>query len=173
MALRGVSWNGADRPGALGVAVEATVGDVLVVEIDNGDDPPLPIRSVEVARPGWEMVAVVPDGVATLHVGDPRREAAEFDIQLYEDDLIHRARTVATVGPLVEQEAAPLAFIDRASLWAGLVVLVVGLAGLTIRLIRSVPPVEPPSEGPDHRAAVAQRTDEARDTKAGEVPRAG
>ncbi len=155
--LRSVSWNGSDRPGVLGIAVDSVVGDQLIIEIDNGDDPPLPVTGVSVSRPGWEMVAVVPEGGATLYVGDASRAPADFDVQLYADDLTDRASATATVGPLVEQAPPPLALVDRAALFAGLVVLVGGLAGLTVRLVRSVPEVDPPddpeADAPDDTAA--------------------
>lgn len=155
--LRSVDWSGADRPGEVGIAVDTVVGDTLVVEIDNGDDPPLPVDALRLSRPGWELVAVVPEGGATLHVGDPRRAMADFDLQLYADDLTQRAVAVATVGPLVEQAPAPLAMVDRAALLAGLVVLVGGLAGLTVRLLRSVPD----GEDPENDAEEAVSDDEA------------
>ena len=53
--------SGAERPGAMAVAVDAPMGDRLVVEIDNGDDPPLPVTGVTVLRPRFELVAVLPE----------------------------------------------------------------------------------------------------------------
>jgi|GEM_PF-2205969 len=149
LPLRSVGWEGADRPGAIGIAVDQVVGDTLVVEIDNGDDPPLPVSGMSVSRPGWELVAVLPETGATLHVGDPRRAPADFDLQLYADDLTARATAEATVGPLEAQAPAPLALIDRAALLAGLVVLIGGLGGLTVRLLRSVPEADPESPEPE------------------------
>lgn len=139
LPLRSLGWTGADRPGSLGIGVDTVVGDQLIIEIDNGDDPPLPIDGLQLARPGWEMVAVVPEGGALLHGGDPRRAHADFDLQLYEDSLTEAASEEATVGPLSMRAPAPLALIDRASLMAGLAVLVAGLAALTVRLVHAVP----------------------------------
>ena len=143
LPLRSVSWNGADRPGHLGIAIDEVIGDHLIIEIDNGDDPPLPVDGLELTRPGWELVAVLPDAGAVLHGGDPRRSEADFDLQLYQDSLTEAAVEEATVGPLVEHAPAPLALIDRASLLAGLAMLVAGLAALTVRLVRVVPAPAP------------------------------
>lgn len=168
--LRSVHWSGSERPGSLGIAVDSVIGDTLVVEIDNGDDPPLPLSGVSVSRPGWELVAVLPEGGATLHVGDLGRELADFDLQLYADDLTQRATAVATVGPLEAQAPAPLALIDRAALLAGLVVLVAGLAGLTVRLLRSVP--APDADDPDDPASEDPSLDTPDPAPADDVPAA-
>lgn len=142
MPRRSVTWNGADRPGTLGMALDDTFGDKLVIFIDNGDDPPLPIDGATVSTPGWEIVTVLPEGTNWLYFGDPRRSPVDFDLMLYSDTLADSATRTATIGPIEAQTPPPLALVDRASLLGGVVVLVVGLAALTIRLLRAVPPPE-------------------------------
>ena len=168
--LRSVSWTGADRPYAIGIGVEEVVGDQLIIEVDNGDDPPLPIHAITLARIGWELVAVVPEDGAVLHGGALNRATADFDLQLYADDLTEAASKEATVGPLQMTAPAPIAFIDRASLLAGLVVLVLGLAALTVRLLRAVPPLAEPPSKDDPSKDVPSKDDPNKDDPSKDVP---
>ena len=58
--MRSLRWVGSDRPGAITVEVDRIVGDELVVELDNGDDPPLPVDEIALTWPAWELLAVLP-----------------------------------------------------------------------------------------------------------------
>jgi hypothetical protein len=137
--LRLVEWHGGERPGTLSIELPGTVVDELVVELDNGDDPPLPLTGADLRWGAWELIADLPDGGATLLVGSRQVEAPEHDLGLLRDQLGRRATAVATVGPLVERTPPPLGGADKIALWAGLLALVGGLALLVLRLVRGVP----------------------------------
>lgn len=150
--LRAADWRAADRPGALSFDLGDAVGDRLVIEIDNGDDPPLPIDGVSATYPAWELIAALPDGGATLRFGDKHRRPPEYDLSLLSPELEGRAEALATLGPLEERAPPPLAVLDKAALFAGIAALVAGLVLLTARLLRAVPEALPAAE-PDSGAA--------------------
>lgn len=137
--LRSVPWHATDRPGTLGVALEQRVGDRLVITIENGDDPPLPVDAVEVRWPAWEIVARLPDEPVALWYGDPRRTAPSYDLALLDGSLRHRAADLALLGDAEATSAAPLTTVDRALVAGGLGILVLGLGGLLVALVRATP----------------------------------
>jgi hypothetical protein len=75
--LRAFTWTGGDRPAKVTLDVNHRLGDTLVVEIENGDDPPLPIETVSASWPGWEVVTRSP-GVAYLWAGIRPSDAARL-----------------------------------------------------------------------------------------------
>ncbi|MEZ4320594.1 MAG: hypothetical protein R3F61_24140 [Myxococcota bacterium] len=147
--LRAFRWRGDDRPTTVSLALNQRVGRTLVVEIDNGDDPPLPIRAIEAAWPGWEVVAVVPEGGAWLVLGDPRLSAPDHDLWLLREELGQRASEVATLGPPEALAPTPLSLMDRGLVAFGVGVMALGLLGLTVVLVRGAP--ERRSPGDDER----------------------
>src|SRR5690606_4333829 len=122
-------------------------GDRLVVTIENGDDPPLPVEAVELRWPAWELVARLPDEPVALWYGDPRRAAPSYDLALLDGSLRHRAAAPAALGEAEATRAAPLGAIDRALVAGGVGVLVLGLAGRLLALIHATPE-DPDSEPP-------------------------
>lgn len=138
-SLRAIPWHGDDRPGKVAVDVDAVVGDVLWVGIDNGDNPPLAVTAVEVTVPAWELVARLPEAPVRLVWGDPRLDAPAYDFALVGDDVTWRARAVATVGEPAPLAPPGLSGGDKALLAVGIAVLALGLLGLVVRLVRGLP----------------------------------
>lgn len=150
--LRSYAWTGRDRPERLTLDVRKRIGDTLVVAIDNGDDPPLPIEGIEITWPAWEVVAWVPADGARLVYGDPGLERPDYDLVLLQRELEERRLEVHALGSQQPLEPAPPTAWDRIVLAGGVGVLVLGLLGLTLALIRAVPeareePEEPAPEG--------------------------
>lgn len=137
--LRVFRWLGADRPTALALDVDALVGDQLYVDIDNRDNAPLPITGVDLSWPEWELVLFLPEGGARLVYGDPRLSAPSYDLGLIGDEVDRRAVAVGALGPGADLSPPSLSRFDQAVLLVGLLSLVVGLAGLTLGLLRRVP----------------------------------
>jgi len=150
--LRSVLWEGADRPSTLPIYVGRPVGRQLVVSIDNGDDPPLPVDGITVTEPTWDMVAWLPEGGARLLWGDPDRAPPDYDLALLREDLVHRATTEASLGPARSLDPAPASPWERGLVLAGLSALAAGLVGLVLGLVRAVPP---PEEGDGEGGAAA------------------
>ncbi len=142
--LRTFQWNGQDRPASLTLDLGQAVGAELLLVIDNGDNPPLPITAVAFTRPNWELVAWVPEDGASLRYGNARVAPPSYDLALLRSELLQRPMVKASLddpqalGPPVRSRFESLA------LFAGIAVLVAGLAGLTLSLLRGVPASAPP-----------------------------
>lgn len=145
--LRSFDWVGADRPLSVAMGLDRVVGGTLVVEIHNGDDPPLPISRILGSGPAWELLTVLPAETVFLYGGHPDGRVPIYDLGLLEDSLRARATGTAALGPLQELEPPPPSWLDRAMVLAGIGVLLLGLLVLTLRLLRGVPEPE------DHRPA--------------------
>ncbi len=144
--LRSFEWVGADRPVTMTLDVGAVIGDRLLVTIDNGANPPLPITGVRGTWPRWEVVARLPDGGAELWYGSPRATAPRYDLAEVRDDVLARATVEATLDAPREVAPPERSWWDRLIVLAGLGVLGLGLLALTISLLRAVPEPES-SEG--------------------------
>ena len=145
MPIRTLRWIGGQRPGQLALSVRQPVPSTLVIEIDNGDDPPLPVDDIQVTVPSWELVTMLPPGPTRLYHGNPKLPTPDYDLALLEPLLASRVVQRATLGPA---EAAPrraLSWLDRAMLATGIGILAVGLMWLLADLIRRTP--APPAEG--------------------------
>lgn len=142
--IRAVRWRGGERPGALAINVGQPVGDSFLITIDNGDDPPLQIDDLQVHLPGWEIVAVLPQGPVRLYHGDQDRDPPDYDLVLLADQLRRRALTEATVGAPAPVARRSLSLLDRLVLAAGMGALAIGLAALLLDLLRRAPAVAPP-----------------------------
>jgi len=137
--IRSIRWMATDRPNRLGIEVGGRVGDTLVISIDNGDDPPLPIQDIEVRWPAWELIAVLPEGDVDLYSGDPRRTAPDYDLVLLSQEVRIRAVNVATVGERMAVAPPPISGMDKGLLAGGVALLILGLAGLLLTLLGSTP----------------------------------
>jgi hypothetical protein len=137
--LRSFEWVGSERPGRLVLDLDRVVGDTLVIEIDNGDDAPLPVDAVLLGWDEVELVAHVPAEGVVLLAGAPRLDPPDYDLALLGDDLNRRALQVAGLGPVEEIAPPAPAPLDRALVLSGVALLVAGLGYLTLRLLRGLP----------------------------------
>jgi hypothetical protein len=160
--LRSYTWVGEDRPGALALDLHQRLSTTLVVEILNGDDPPLPMGQIDADWPSWELIAVLPEGEAELRYGDARLRRPDYDLQLLGDDLTLRAEARAKLGEVRELGAPALHWFDRIAVLGGIGVLGLGLFGLTgLLLLGPVPKEEEDDEGPGEDADPAVEADPA------------
>jgi hypothetical protein len=150
--LRAYDWAGDGLPGQLTMMVHQPVGEELLILIDNGDDPPLPIDTIRVDWPGWEMIAVLPDDGATLLYGNRSVVRPSYDFDLLERSLVARVDQVATLGPEKTRLQVPLSWLDKAMLGGGVGVMALGLLGLALLLLRGGPPPSDEEEMEDDPA---------------------
>jgi hypothetical protein len=137
--VRSWTWSSNGETSGLSLGLYERFGDELIVEIENGDDAPLPIESVSLRAPAWEVVAILPAGGATLVYGDPRARAPGYDLYLVRDRVLRRTPAAAALGP--ERTRVKVASLfDRALAGIGVLVLAVGLGILVFATVRAVPP---------------------------------
>ena len=137
--LRTHYWYGDSEPSAISLQVDSVVGDELIVTIENDSDAPLPITTLEASWQPMELIAYLPEEEVSLVYGNGRATSPEYDLYGMSAELSHRAVTVATLGPREAMKPTPTSFVDRVVLFAGLAILVLGLLGLTLSLLRRIP----------------------------------
>lgn len=142
--VRVYTWSGSERPTTLSVEVGQPLGRELVLTIENGDDPPLPIDGLSASVRSMELVASLPEGGARLVYGDRERPLPEYDLSLLRGELFARATAVANLGARRDLEPTPPTGAERAMVLAGLAALISGLIVLVMGLLRAVPPEVPP-----------------------------
>lgn len=142
--VRASEWRSSGKPARLDLALDGErFGDTLVLRIDNGDNPPLPVGKVTVTGEAWDLLADLPAGGARLVYGDGRLGRPDYDLALLDADVGLRARARATVGPGATLAAPPVPMWDKAVIYAGLAALVAGLLALLAVLLRAPAPPEP------------------------------
>jgi hypothetical protein len=137
--LRVETWTALDGARPHAIDIDQAVGDTLLVQVNEGDDPPLPITRASLSWPTWDLVVDLPASGATLVYGDPMRRAPSYDLDLVRDAMQRRHPPEVPLGPvdaLATRHAAPW---ERALVWIGILGLGAGLAGLLWSVVRSAP----------------------------------
>ncbi|HEY3357319.1 MAG TPA: hypothetical protein VGQ83_28980 [Polyangia bacterium] len=126
----------------------------LTLEIADGDDAPLPLRSVRGRAAAAELYLAAPAGTYELLLGDPDDAPPRYEISRVRDVVLAVAAGEARPGRLEPNPAYTVrARLSQGggpaqlALWAVLGVAVLALAILTLRLARRDTPAEPPSAG--------------------------
>ncbi|MSQ00735.1 MAG: hypothetical protein EXR71_02455 [Myxococcales bacterium] len=132
--LRVVDWRGDGAGTSVAVAVDAIVGRELLVRIDNGDNAPLPVDSVTVSFPEWELRANVPEG-ARLVYGSRVAGQAEYDLGLLSQDLVVRKLAVGALGEAKAIGGPALVAGERFVVLAVVGALALGLLVMVGRLL--------------------------------------
>jgi hypothetical protein len=146
--LRRVRWQGTEQGSELAIAVDAVVGRTLLIQIENGDNPPLPVEAVEVGSPRWELRAKLPGPGARLVYGSPRETYPSYDLMLLRDEVRRMPTAVATLGPETALGGVQASTFDRVVVAAAIAVLALGLLGLLIRVLRGATNPETASTPP-------------------------
>lgn len=140
--VREVTWSGPDTGGTLALDVGQALGRELLVRVDNGDNPPLPVDLLSVTGAVAELYAHLPEGGARLVYGRPGADAPEYDLAMLRDDVLRLPVAAGTLGAEEAlQDAGPSGF-DKALALAGVGLLAIGLLGMTVRVVRGVEPAE-------------------------------
>jgi len=142
-ALRSVGWSSGSEGSTLSVTLGEVFPDALLVEIDNADNPPLPVDRVTLVGPGKELRVRVPEGGARLVYGMPSAEQPIWDLTLLEHQVWGMPVRPATLGEEEALEGPALATMDRVVVLVGVGILAVGMAGMALRALRTVPDPEP------------------------------
>jgi len=132
--VRTYDWVGSDRPSQVTLQLHQTFTDQLVVAIDNGDDPPLPVSAIKAAWPAWEVVTTVPEAGARLVYGDHSASRPHYDLALLKDEVERRATRKGELGPPATM-INPTSMFDTGVVLMGVAVLVLGLLALIVGVI--------------------------------------
>lgn len=154
--LRSASWRWSEAAGAevpaegrrFVVHVGETVGDTLVLTIDNGDDAALPVEGIELAVGGEELIAQLPEAGATLYVGHRGLGPPDHDIGMLLRLLWRRDLQRVELGEGEQVQLAPMSGAERAAVWGGLLGMIAGMGFLILRLARSAPAEVGEAPGP-------------------------
>jgi len=114
----------------------------LVLQVDEGDNAPLPIDSAALLLPGYQLrfVRTVTDSspLTLYYGGDDTIGSPRYDLALLKPYLLGAPAAEITPGP--EQERAPAAMavhLPTWAFWSVLVVAVLILLALIVRLLRA------------------------------------
>lgn len=137
--LRHVEWSGEASGQRLTLTIGDRVGSELLLRVDNGDNPPLPITAITATSPAWELAFRVPEGGARVVYGSARAERPWYDLSMLEEEVRRIPLTAATLGPEVALAGPTLDGFDKVVVLAAVGALTLGLVAMTIRVLRAVP----------------------------------
>lgn len=112
----------------------------LVLETDNGDNPPIEISSVTLRFAAPSITAKLSDPAALfLYYGNPKAAAPQYDLRLVRTELLAADRQAAALGDeeKLRPEAAAKRGIDAGSpwLWLALAAMVAALLVIVAKLL--------------------------------------
>ncbi len=128
-------------PATLTLTLDRPRGDTLVIETDNGGNPPLELSGVRVTYPATHLLFPVatPEPV-TLLVGNTRATAPRYDLGLMAPLLVRSEHHRATLAPTVETEAPRGALMTQGwILWSALAAAVAVLLLVVAKLLPKPP----------------------------------
>ncbi|MCM2333226.1 MAG: hypothetical protein NDI82_04680, partial [Anaeromyxobacteraceae bacterium] len=136
--LAEAAWRHADPERAaapLTVPLPATGAARLLLEVDDGDNAPLPLEAPRLLLPGWRLRFLHPGGPLRLLHGADGVEAPRYDLALLAPRLRAAPAVEVVLGPAAPP--APPALVRPATLaWGALVVGVAAMLWLLSRLVR-------------------------------------
>jgi hypothetical protein len=143
--LAGAVWErrGGDGTGEFVLPLQGRLdGDAVVLEVDDGDNPPLALRECTVSWRTSRLLFKPPAGkeVALLY-DNPRAGSPRYDLALLADELLAADAGAATLAP--EEAGGRGARValpggwGRTAFWAGLGLVVAVLIGVLAKLLPS------------------------------------
>lgn len=146
--VRTLRWQGDEHPGALSLHIDHPLSRTFVVEIDNGNNAPLPVSRLAVSRKVEEIRAQLPAGGVWLTWGDPRVNHPNYDLELLQAVVMEREAARAEVGPPEYLGRPSLTWGERLALAAGILAFAVGVLAVLVTGLRPAPAQETPKENP-------------------------
>lgn len=145
--LRNVSWNGTERGRRLVLDIYDSLGETMLIRIQNDENPPLNITSISVSRPTSSILFRLPEGGARLLYGSKKSEKPYYDLNLLESIVLKMPVGEGSLGPELLVEGPRLSFVDKGASLLALAVLSLGLVGLTWRVLRGAEAVKDAESG--------------------------
>lgn len=134
--VRRVSWAGGEQGNTVAIAVNDHLGKALLVTIENGDNPPLPVDGITVSAPEWELRARLPADGARLVYGAANESAPTYDLSQLRGDVFDGPVNDAVLGEPTSLGGPVASGADKLAVTIALGVLAVGLLGMLVRVLR-------------------------------------
>lgn len=146
--LGSATWERTGGTGTLRLTMDAPpVTDTLVLETDNGDNPPIELRSVTVWYAATRLLFKAPVEPGTvLYYGNPQSRAPQYDLALIATRLLAEEKSPATLGAeaALRKSAAgelfALSGTKSVLFWGALAVAVIVLLVVIAKLLPKPPP---------------------------------
>lgn len=128
-------------PATLALTHDRPRGDTLVIETDNGGNPPLELSGVRVTYPATHLLFPVDTAeTLTLLAGNPRATSPRYDLGLMAPLLVRSEHHRASLAPAVEAEAPRRVLMAQGwMLWSALAAAVVVLLLVVAKLLPKPP----------------------------------
>jgi hypothetical protein len=139
---RGTLEQDLKRPQAIEIALDPARVEWLELVVEDGDDAPLEIDRIEAALALPEILIAAPAGEYVLLAGNPDAVAPQYEIGRVSNVVLALRTAPVVAGPGAERpdwdgtpggRARLLARLERAAVWAAIVVAVAVLAIVTLR----------------------------------------
>ncbi|KAA3436042.1 DUF3999 domain-containing protein [Rufibacter hautae] len=113
----------------------------LVIQIENADNPPLTLDSVQVLQLNRYLVAALePNQAYTLRFGNEKLAAPEYDLEFFQDSIPRNLPVVQVqaVKALAAAKKKTRSNGSKILIWAAIALLAAGLGYMTVRLLRDM-----------------------------------
>ncbi|GAA4312210.1 hypothetical protein GCM10023183_31170 [Nibribacter koreensis] len=111
----------------------------LVIQLQNEDNPPLRIDSMQVLQLNRYAVAQLqPNKAYTLRFGDEDVEAPRYDLQFFQDSIPTNLPIVTVQQITLLKEQKPKSQGSKMLMWAVIGVVAIGLGYMTLRLLKDM-----------------------------------
>lgn len=121
--------------------------DTLILETDNGDNPPIELANVQLYHPVTRILFKSPTEPATyLYYGNPEIGFPQYDLDLVAPRLLAEEKSVASLASEEPLKKSPVGELFQLSgtksilFWTALVIVVVVLLVVVARLLPKNPP---------------------------------
>jgi hypothetical protein len=124
-------------------------GQELILEIDNGDNPPLDLREPTATYAAMRIVfSAAPATNISLYYGNEKAAAPKYDLELITPRLLYARKSEATLGGEERLRADPIAVRVEGKMktifWICLGAVVLGLLFAILFLLPKSKPAQPP-----------------------------
>ena len=138
-----LAWRHADPESTapeLTIELPAQSGDRLLLEVEEGDNQPLPLTGARLLLPSWRLRFFGTGQPLRLLYGDPGLAAPRYDLELLAPRLVgvEGSELALPAERLLPAGADPVS--SGRWFWLGLIGAVVVLLALLVRLLRGEPP---------------------------------
>lgn len=120
----------------LAIAVDQVLGRELLIEIENENNPPLPITEVTVTSPEWEVMAKLPAGARIIY-GAPSAERPGYDLDLLQGLVWRERMGEGVLGPETALGGPILGGFEKLVMLGTVAALAAGLFGMIVRVLIS------------------------------------